>query len=159
MAQSPIPKLIILVLAFSAGWIVNGWRWERDRAEFEAAANQKALEQLESTRTIEQNLQGLLNLTSQGLRQDYEAVNQKYKLALNRIDDLERMQRNNPDSADAVPQTPATAAGACEPCKCQPSRTDGNRTKRALEIARDCDLLAVRYNRLLEFYQRARKDF
>lgn len=159
MAQSPISKLIILVLAFSAGWIVNGWRWERDRAEFEAQANKAALEQLESTRTIEQNLQGLLNLTSQGLRQDYEAVNQKYKLALNRIDDLERMQHNNPDSADAVPQTPATAAGACKPCTGQSPRPDADRAKRALEIARDCDLLAVRYNKLLKFYQGLEKEF
>ena len=159
MAQSPISKLIILVLAFSAGWIVNGWRWERDRAEFEAAANQKALEQLESTRAIEKNLQGFLNLTSQGLRQDYEAVNQKYKLALNRIDDLERMQHNNPDSANPMPKTAAVTARACEPCKCKSSRTDGNRAKRALEIARDCDLLAVRYNKLLEFYQGLEKEF
>ena len=149
----------LVVLAFAAGWVVNGWRWERDKAEFEAQANQKALEQLESTRTIEQNLQGLLNLTSQGLRQDYEAVNQKYKLALNRIDDLERMQHNNPDSADAVPQTPATAAGTCKPCKCKPSRENGNRAKRALEIARDCDLLAVRYNKLVKFYESLEKEF
>lgn len=159
MAQSPISKLIILVLAFSAGWIVNGWRWERDRAEFEAEANKKALQQTQSVREIERGLQTFVNLTSSELRKDYDSINQKYRDALNRIDDLERMQHNNPDSADAVPQIATVTAGACKPCKCQSSRENGNRAKRALEIARDCDLLAVRYNKLLEFYQGLEKEF
>lgn len=149
----------LVAVAFAAGWMVNGWRWERDRAEFEAEANKKALEQTQSVREIERGLQTFVNLTSSELRKDYDSVNQKYRDALNRIDDLERMQHNNPDSADAVPQTPATAAGACKPCKCKPSRTDGSRAKRALEIARDCDLLAVRYNKLLKFYEGLEKEF
>lgn len=159
MAQSPIPKLVLLVSAFAAGWVVNGWRWERDRAEFEAQANKAALEQTQSMREIERGLQTFVNLTSSELRKDYDSVNQKYRDALKRLSDFERMQHNNPDSANPMPKTPTTTARACEPCKCKPSRENGNRAKRALEIARDCDLLAVRYNRLLEFYQRAQKDF
>lgn len=149
----------LVAVAFAAGWVINGWRWERDRAEFEAQANKKALQQTQSVREIERGLQTFANLTASDLKRAYDNINQKYLDALNRISDFERVQHNNPDSANPMPKTPTTTARTCKPCTGQSPRPDADRAKRALEIARDCDLLAVRYNKLVKFYESLEKEF
>lgn len=146
----------LIILAFVSGWVVNGWRWERDKAQFEAQANQKALEQNQSMREIERGLQTLANLTSSSLKKDYDSVNQKYRDALKRISDFERMQHNDSDSANPMPKASTITARACEPCRCQSPAANAGRVAKSLEIAKDCDLLAVRFNQLQSFYERIR---
>lgn len=61
------------------------------------------------------------------------------------------------DVASDVPDGAAVTAGVVAPCDCGRARADVAGASKArrelLTAARDCDLLAVRYNRLLEMYQ------
>lgn len=146
-----------LIVAFVVGWIINGWRWESKWSRFEAEANQQALKQVQSVRQIETSWQELVNLTSIDLKNDYTAINQKYQSAIRRINDLnsqlERVQSNSASDTSAMPKTASTANRASNSCNCRSFRSHGRGIDEALRIARDCDVLATKYNELLKLYQ------
>ena len=148
---------LTLIVAFVAGWIINGWRWESKWLRFEAEANQQALKQAQSVRQIETSWQDLVNLTSIDLKNDYTAINQKYQDALRRINDLngqlERVQSNGASDTDSMPKIASTANRVGNSCKCGSFRPHGRGVEEALTIARDCDVLAMKYNELLKLYQ------
>ena len=152
----PCTYIIAAVLLFCGGWMFNGYRWEARWAEFEASAQKVAVQKAEEARAVETAWRELADLAASDIKGDYDAIEQKYQAALSRIDnltaDLDRLHSERADSADAVPTAPQSAARACKPCTCRSPRPDARGTAQALEIARDCDLLAVRYNSLLNFY-------
>ena len=151
---------IALIVAFVAGWIINGWRWESKWSRFEAEANQQALKQAQSVRQIEASWQELVKLTSIDLKNDYTAINQKYQNALRRINDLsgqlERVQPNSASDTSAMPKTTSTANRVGNSCKCRSFKPHGRGVEEALAIARDCDVLATKYNKLLVLYESMR---
>ena len=156
-----ISLLIASIAIFFAGWSANGWRWSAKWSEFEAQAAHEALEEAQKSQTIESSWRELADMAAQHTKEDYEEINQKYQMALARIDDLglelDRLHEQRSDSAGQMPSVAKPAAGACKPCACQSHRADAKGIAEALTIAKDCDRLAVRYNRLLELYNSVRQ--
>lgn len=156
-----LSAIFIVVFIFFAGWTANGWRWSAKWSEFEAQAAHEALEEAQKSQTIESSWRDLADMAAQQTQKDYEEINQKYKSALARIDDLglelDRLHEQRPDSAGQMPSVAKPAAGACKPCTCGSSRPYAKGVAEALTIAKDCDVIAVRYNRLLELYNNVRQ--
>ncbi len=155
-----LSAVFIAVSIFFAGWTANGWRCSAKWSEFEAQAAHKALEEVQKSQTIESSWRELADMAAQQTQKDYEEINEKYKSALARIDDLglelDRLHEQRSDSANPMPKTTSTSIRVNNSCKCRSSRSHGRGVEEALTIARDCDVLATKYNRLLQFYEDVR---
>lgn len=135
----------------------NGYRWEAKWADFTAAAQQASAAEIQKARAVETSWRELADLAASDIKGDYDAIEQKYQAALSRIDgltaDLDRLHSERADSAGTVPAAPQPAARACKPCTCRSPGEDAKRVAQSLAIARDCDLLAVRFNHLQSLYE------
>ena len=157
----PLAYIAAAVTLVFGGWMFNGYRWEAKWADFTAAAQQASAAEIQKARTVETVWRDLADMAASDLRGDYEDIQKKYEVALSRIsalsDDLDRLHSERADSAGTVPTASQPTAGACKPCSCQSHRADAKSIAEALTIAKDCDRLAVRYNRLLELYNSVRQ--
>lgn len=149
------------LLIFFSGWLVNGWRWEAKWLAFEADAFKTAAEKAEQTRRTETAWQALADTTSQDLKHDYERVQKEFHLAMDRLRtmsaELDRMRAERAGSAEQVPTAAKLAAGACKACPNRSSGPNAAGIAEAMKIARDCDMTAFRYNRLLSLYQQLKE--
>lgn len=141
-------------LLFFAGYKWADFLFSEDIAQYQrAVAQQRAAlqeriislerEQAETVREIEQR----------GL-DEKAAVDAKYNALLAELD---RMRADRPRDTEPVPADTAAPRRAGPPCRCEPLRQN-ERHSRALELARDCDAQAVKYNQLLDLYKSLRTD-
>lgn len=143
-----------MVLAVVAGYLWADRGWQAKWSDYQASATAQSQAELSKAWASERRWQALADKAAQDARASYEEIEEKYKAALAELNSLNAERVRSADAARDKPMS-STAGTACRPCRACPSQRAGSyvRADRALEIARDCDMTASRYNRLLRLYQ------
>lgn len=156
MVSSSTIAVLGVCAGFAAAWVAQDWRWDAKWSEFEAQAYKQASEVAAQSYKTSTAWRDLADLANNELKSDYAAVEKQYQDALSRIRDLgaelDRVRANSANDGDAMPANSRPAAGSSTACKCRPCEPNSRIMAGTLRIARDCDLLAVRYNKLLGLY-------
>lgn len=133
-------------------WSDRGWqaKW----SDYQASAASQSQAELSKAWASERRWQQAADRAAQDARASYAEIEEKYKAALAELNSL-NAERVRSANAAGDKQMPAAAGTASRPCRASPSQRSGPyvRADRALEIARDCDITASRYNRLLKLYK------
>lgn len=129
----------------------NGY--ERRIAEYQAQAQEQLAKAQEKIISQERENQAAIRAIEQRGLDEKNSINAKYNHLLN---ELTRLRNENSRNKNNLSNHSATTSRTQSTCKCRQSRPYVEADK-ALEIARDCDLQAVRYNQLLKIYQSIEK--
>ena len=144
-----------VVLAFWAGIKWSDRAWEARFAAFRMELAEQSAQSLRDAQAQSAKWQADLTRAQQNYAAEKNELNARYDSLLAQLD---RVRADRSGGAADVPGAAGASAGACRACRCELSAKDGGGIAEALAVARDCDLLAVRYNALLDFYNNVKKD-
>ena len=144
-----------VVVAFWAGLKWSDRAWEARFAAFRMELAEQSAQSLREAQAQSAKWQADLTQAQKNYAAEKTELNARYDRMRAQLD---RVRAERAGSADRMPAASQSAAGACSPCRCEPSAKDGSGIAEALAIARDCDLLALRYNALLDFFSTVKKD-
>lgn len=152
---------LAIVAAFAAGYHVSSMSWQAEVAEAKASVADQSYAALESVWRETLSIQALADMAGERVLKDAEDVEREYREvvdALNQPEPDDGLRQSGGRSSDGseVPDRAGTTGTACSPCRCDPCEPNVG-AREALEIAKDCDLLATRYNALLELYQSVKR--
>ncbi len=142
-------RLLLLVLAFTAGWLVNGWRLE-ERAQAMLNEALKAQNQaLEDVRVKEREQRQRADNAAKNLKKALSDVDSLY-MRLNSSSLYNSECASESDMSRGSTSPGRTAAKSV--CNC--SKTDIRKFqelyKKQLDLAKQCDETATKYNALIE---------
>lgn len=143
--------LSIAVIAFWAGWFVNGYRYEHNMQEFINSELRQQIQAYEQTQAKErENLDKALK-SAEETKDALDDVTARYNQLL-----ADSLSKSSASSDNSVPaNTNSSSSVSKGACKC----SESNRAKlqrlyeRQLIIARDCDITATHYNQLIELWK------
>lgn len=152
---------LAVVAAFMAGYKVSSMSWEAEVAEAKASVAGQSYAALESVWRDALSIQALADSAGERVLKDADEVEREYREVVDALgqpepDDGVRQSGGCPKDGSEVPDSAGATGTACAPCRCDP-REPYVGAREALEIAKDCDLLATRYNALLELYQSVKR--
>lgn len=140
----------VAIIAFWAGWFVNGLRYENNMQNYINQELQQQIQAVEDARSKEQEYREKLDKTTRQAKEAIDVVNAHYRKLLN--DSLSKSSASNQNS---VP----SASGSSVPISKSTSKcTEQHRAKlqrlyeQQLVIARDCDITAAHYNELIDLF-------
>lgn len=145
----------VAIIAFWAGWFVNGLRYEHNMQEFINSELQQQIQAVEDARSKEQEYREKVDKTTRQAKEAIDVVNAHYRKLLN--DSLSKSSASSNNSVPAASTPSATVSKSS--CKCP----NQNREKlqrlyeQQLIIARDCDITATHYNELIELFNELNK--
>ncbi len=146
--------VFITIAAFLAGFWWSDHAWQAKWSDYQAEVARKSQEEISKAWQSEKNWQEAADVAARQGLADYDEINRKYQDALERIRVMsaDRLRNAEPARSGNVPQSAGTS---CRPCPACPSESRGSyvRADQALKIARDCDVVASKFNRLLKLYQ------
>lgn len=148
---------LAIVAAFVAGYRVSSMSWQAEVAEAKASVADQSYAALESVWRETLSIQALADRAGERVLKDADEVEREYREVVDALnqpepDDGVRHSGGSTEDGSEVPDSAGVTGTACAPCRCD-SREPYVGAREALEIAKDCDLLATRYNALLELYQ------
>ena len=146
-----IGKMMMLLLAFLAGWTVQGYRLDLKHTAYIAQQTKEFNAILLQQKQQREQLEHEITVIQESSFQSSKGINNRFELASDRV-----RNSTNP-SSKRVPIIATSSNGSKCACKAQPHRENGRDIK-ALELARDCDLLAERYNRILRIYNAVKSN-
>lgn len=145
----------VAIIAFWAGWFVNGLRYENNMQNYINQELQQQIQAVEDARSKEQEYREKLDKTTRQAKEAIDVVNAHYRKLLN-----DSLSKSSASSQNSVP----SASGSSGPISKSTSKcTEQHRAKlqrlyeRQLVIARDCDITAAHYNELIDFYEALNK--
>lgn len=161
MTLKSVLAAVALIVAFAGGWSASSARWRAEVAEAKATVADQSYTALESVWRETLSIQALADMAGERVLKDAEDVEREYREvvdALNQPEPDDGLRQSGGRSSDGseVPDRAGTTGTACSPCRCDPCEPNVG-AREALEIAKDCDLLATRYNALLELYQSVKR--
>ena len=140
----------VAIIAFWAGWFVNGLRYENIMQNYINKELQQQIQAVEDARSKEQEYREKLDKTTRQAKEAIEVVNAHYRKLLN-----DSLSKSSASSQDSVP----AASGSSVPISKSTSKcTEQHRAKlqrlyeQQLVIARDCDVTAAHYNELIDLF-------
>lgn len=145
----------VAIIAFWAGWFVNGLRYEHNMQEFINSELQQQIQAVEDARSKEQEYREKVDKTTRQAKEAIDVVNAHYRKLLN--DSLSKSSASSNSNMSAASTPSATVSKSS--CKCP----NQNREKlqrlyeQQLIIARDCDITATHYNELIELFNELNK--
>ena len=153
--------LAFAVIGFIIGWQVNGWRADQRMLEYQQQVLTQSLDAQQQLADVQQKFHDINSQYTREGRENEEDVNSIYA---DLSDDIDAGLRNSSSSAsgDAVRDT-AYAGDTAQDCGsgvddsgrlafAQLREEAGRLRKEVLAKTRQCDLLAVRYNEILQIY-------
>lgn len=166
--------LIAITVSFLIGavssWYVTDLAWENKRAEY-ISEKYKQLSELKQKHYIEtiklqDNLRDVQNEADKELSELQEKYDRLLKSINNRsntVCDLsyKRLQHDSSRSSDNVPTTAKAAAKLKHKGTSQSFRSScsNSQARELLRVAKDCDELAIKYNSLLDFYNKTQEVY
>ena len=139
---------LCFVVGFYIGYRYTSNGYERRIAEYRAQAQEQLAKAQEKIISQERENQATIRAIEQRGLDEQNSINAKYN---HLRDELDRLRNENSRNKNNLPNPFATTSRTQSTCKCKQSRPYVEADK-ALEIAKDCDLQAVRYNQLLQIY-------
>lgn len=145
----------VAIIAFWAGFYVNGLRHEKQFQEYISASFEKQAQDIQAARNKEQEYREKVGKTTRQAKEAIDVVNAHYRKLLN--DSLSKSSASSNNSVPAASTPSATVSKSS--CKCP----NQNREKlqrlyeQQLIIARDCDITATHYNELIELFNELNK--
>ncbi len=128
--------------AFALGYNNASLKYKAKIAEAEQANASKVLETERAT------AYGVAKIEAQGLN-DKAKINANFNNAINELNGL----HNSSTTESQVPNDDRTTTRAQAKCTYKSHQESARNFKELLRVARDCDELAERYNRLLKLYE------
>lgn len=152
---------LAIVAAFAAGYHVSSMSWQAEVAEAKASVADQSYAALESVWRETLSIQALADRVGERVLKDADEVEHEYREVVDALnqpepDDRVRHSGGSTEDGSEVPDSAGAPCTACRPCVCKSPRAHVG-AREALEIAKDCDLLATRYNALLELYQSVKR--
>ncbi len=141
------------------GWTMRGVLADRDMLAFQNTMAEQSMDAMAKVRMAEQGISdAVIQASGEALTGEQQAHDDYARLVACPLP--VRVPESIRADSDSVPGTPGAAKGAAgkEKCRCpkQDARKLQDLYRRQLEIARDCDVTAARYNALLSIYEAAR---
>lgn len=150
--------LLTYAAGFVCGAVVTSWHYKAEISEFRAGAQAQYAQALEAKAVRERYLQGKADENAVKAKEAQDEIEARYKSLLADAADAFSVHADSAGGKDSVPSDPKPAdrvsTGAGE-------RNAAYRAKlqrlyeRQLEIARDCDVTASHYNRLIQLWDEA----
>lgn len=141
-------------MAFVAGWYVNGIRLNLEFSEFKLSAEKQYTKLLEDKALNDAVLQGKIDEIQRQSAIEVNAISQRYNSLLTKYNS---MYSDNTNSKTSMPKSTKVTNRTTAACTCKQSSKTRQGITEALEVGRDCDLLAEKYNRLLKIYNSYRE--
>ena len=149
--------IFIIISAFAFGWYVNGVRLNLEFTEFKLDAEKQYSKLLEDKELNEKVLRDEMERLEQEKQSAVDDINASYNSLLAKYNSLYSDSRYS-NRKDSMSNSPDTTNRLTTTCTCQSSSKSRQGITEALEVGRDCDLLAERYNRLLKLYKFIQKS-
>lgn len=144
----------LLLIVFCAGWQARSWQCERDMAALRAAMQ----EELNLAYKYTDELSAQLQQTTHELDTKVVAHEKDIHNTYNAL--VDGLQHDTDSSAGESAAQSTSASCQLPACDCrryaESKRAFRELQKNLLTLTRDCDVLAVRYNELLEYNQTLR---
>lgn len=149
--------IFIIISAFAFGWYVNGVRLNLEFTEFKLDAEKQYSKLLEDKILNEKVLKNEITRLEQEKQSAVDDINDSYNSLLIKYNSLYSDSRNS-NSKDSMPNSPDTTNRPTATCNCKSSSKSRQSVREILEVGKECDLLAERYNRLLKLYKFIQKS-
>lgn len=143
--------IFIIISAFAFGWYVNGVRLNLEFTEFKLDAEKQYSKLLEDKILNEKVLKNEITRLEQEKQSAVDDINASYNSLLIKYNSMHSDNRYS-NRKDSMSNSPDTTNRPTTTCTCQSSSKNRQGITEALEVGRDCDLLAEKYNRLLKIY-------
>lgn len=163
MKQLGIAALIAVLLViggFGFGAFITSNHYQKQIAEFKADAERQYAQALEAKAVREQYLQGKADESAANARKEQDEIEARYKSLLADAADALSVHADSASGKDSLPSDAQLAArvpdGAGERHAAYRAKLQ-RLYERQLEIAKDCDITASHYNRLLRLWDEAAK--
>lgn len=144
--------ILIIISAFAFGWYVNGVRLNLEFTEFKLDAEKHYSKLLEDKILNEKVLKNEITRLEQEKQSAVDDINANYNDLLTKYNSLYSDNRYS-NRKDSMSNSPDTTNRPTTTCNCQSSSKSRQSVREILEVGKDCDLLAERYNRLLKLYK------
>lgn len=141
----------VAIIAFWAGWFVNGLRYENNMQNYINQELQQQIQAVEDAKAKEHEYREKADKTTRQAKEADDVVNAHYRKLLN--DSLSKSSASSQNSVPANAKTSDTVQTNANKCV----RTDTAEFQRLyqkqLALAKQCDELNVKYVRLYDLYQ------
>ena len=152
------------LLAFALGFWFASRLADADRLDFERELNKQNLAVVQEQQEISEELTEKVYELQEKNASDKEQLQAKYDRIVDdlhtTVDRLRRQQRT--EGGEGKPGHTEAAQGVRQG-QCRPSgqnrRINEKALEEILEVAKDCDELALKYNSLLDFYEDVREAY
>lgn len=145
----------VAIIAFWAGWFVNGLRYEHNMQEFINSELRQQIQAVEDARNKEQEYREKVDKTTRQAKEAIDVVNAHYRKLLNDSLSKSSSSSNNNMSTDSKAST--TIQKSTSKCIEQHRAKLQRLYEQQLIIARDCDITATHYNELIELFNELNK--
>jgi len=150
--------LLTYAAGFVCGAVVMSWHYKAEISEFKANAEAQYAQALEAKAVREKYLQGKADENAVKAKEAQDEIEARYKSLLADAADALSVHADSAGGKDSVPSDPKPAdrvsTGAGERHAAYRAKLQ-RLYERQLEIARDCDITASYYNRLIQLWNEA----
>lgn len=150
--------IFVIISAFAFGWYVNGVRLNLEFTEFKLDAEKQYSKLLEDKELNEKVLRDEMERLEQEKQSAVDDINASYNDLLTKYNGMHSDSRNS-NHKDSMSNTSKITNRLTTTCTCQSSSKSRQSVREILEVGKDCDLLAERYNRLLKIYNSYREKY
>lgn len=148
------------VAVFMAGFTLADAQWQAKATRFQLELERQSAQSTAQAQEIERSWQERLTQEQKGFAEQKAELEKRYHDLLQRsAADSVRTEQSTTSNAQ-VSTSPGAPARVGTTCPARPHGPDRAALERVraelLAVAKDCDVLAARYNALLNFYKEAR---
>lgn len=145
----------VAIIAFWAGWFVNGLRYENNMQNYINQEMQQQIQAVEDAKAKEHEYREKADKTTRQAKEAVDVVNAHYRKLLN--DSLSKSSASSNNSVPAASSSSSSVSKSTSKCTEQHRAKLQRLYEQQLVIARDCDITAAHYNELIDFYEALNK--
>lgn len=145
----------VAIIAFWAGWFVNGLRYENNMQNYINQELQQQIQAVEDAKAKEHEYREKADKTTRQAKEAVDVVNAHYRKLLN--DSLSKSSASSQDSVPAASGSSSSVSKSTSKCTEQHRAKLQRLYEQQLVIARDCDITAAHFNELIDFYEALNK--
>lgn len=145
----------VAIIAFWAGWLVNGMRYENNMQNYINKELQQQIQAVEDAKAKEHEYREKADKTTRQAKEAVDVVNAHYRKLLN--DSLSKSSASSQNSVPAASSSSSSVSKSTSKCTEQHRAKLQRLYEQQLVIARDCDITAAHYNELIELFNELNK--
>jgi hypothetical protein len=149
-------SVAIAIVAFFAGYHYKDVKCERDFTNLQASMQEEVNKAQEQSHVITGKLQEIQHVADKNATTGEDLVNSKYDSLVSGLHKQDSSTVNRDKTSLSTTTREATSACSCRQYA-ESKRAYATLQKSVLDITRKCDIQAVRYNELVQLYEKSRE--